>query len=70
MLCKTPIKNSPPSPLDVASLQNLVVDLDAPTEEQVSGGTGSILLLWTLNARTGSGDVTPIEEIGVVGSRP
>jgi hypothetical protein len=63
MFCKTPIKNSSPSPLNVASLQNLIVELDAPAEELVSGGTGRIpiFILGTLNPRTGLGDVTPME---------
>ena len=39
MFCKTSIKNSSPSFLDVASLQNLVVELDEQNEELLSGGT-------------------------------
>ena len=70
MFDQTPINRSSSSPCDLASLQNLVVELDAPAEELVSGGTGRILILGTFNPRTASGDVTPIEEIGTVGSRP
>lgn len=74
MFDKTQIKNSSPSPLDVASLQNLLVELDTPAEELVSGGTGHIsiipiFILGTIHSRTASGDVTPIEEIGTIGSR-
>ncbi|MEW6492422.1 MAG: hypothetical protein AB1589_07915 [Cyanobacteriota bacterium] len=72
MFYKTLIKNSSPSVFDVNSLQNLVIELDAPAEELVSGGTrlSPISVLGTLNPKTRLGDVTPIEEIGTVGSRP
>ncbi len=71
MFNQTPINRSSSSPCDVASLQNLVVELEAPAEELVSGGTRPILIFvsGTLHPRTGSGDVTPIEEIGTVGAR-
>lgn len=75
MLDKSSIKKSSISVLDIASWQNLMVELDAPAEELVSGGTGrSIqvipLILGTLNTRASLGDVTPIEEIGTIGSSP
>lgn len=79
MLRKSSIKQSSQLISNAASLlQKLVVELDERNEESLAGGglqrlqeefAAELATLRTLNQKKVFGDVTPIEEIGVVGSR-
>lgn len=74
-----PVKNSSQLTLDTALLQKLVVELNECNEQSLVGGvsqrlqeefSAELATLRSINPRTASGDVTPIEEIGVVGRIP